>query len=234
MSRISIEELKKNNGKNGKKAWLSYSGTVYDVSESSFWKDGHHMNSHHAGHDLTEFLKNAPHGPEVFERVKEIGKLEEDVKGANTARGDVDVLPPGFIRFLLGQHPHPVSVHFPIALSITAVFFTFLGLLFSSESLKTAGFYNICMALLTTPFAVSAGFLSWYHNYKKAFTTLFTAKIILSATLFILLCAALITHIMGGDSAQSPYYWTYNLLVLFLAPNVAALGYLGGRITFPR
>jgi predicted heme/steroid binding protein/uncharacterized membrane protein len=72
----------------------SYSGTgdqptyiavgddVYDVSESSLWSGGMHMGQHLAGRDLTNGLAPAPHGPEVLDTFRKVGKLW---RGAGTA-----------------------------------------------------------------------------------------------------------------------------------------------------
>jgi predicted heme/steroid binding protein len=72
----------------------SYSGTgdqptyiavgddVYDVSESLLWSGGTHMGQHLAGRDLTNGLAAAPHGPEVLDTFRKVGKLW---RGAGTA-----------------------------------------------------------------------------------------------------------------------------------------------------
>lgn len=52
---------------------IVFQGDEYDVSESRLWKGGIHMKRHHAGEDLTEAIKDAPHGPEVLERVTKTG-----------------------------------------------------------------------------------------------------------------------------------------------------------------
>ena len=73
--KVTKQELAENNGKNGKPAYLSYKGKVYDVSESSFWLDGDHLGMHEAGKDLTEELEMAPHREENLQRVKLVGEL---------------------------------------------------------------------------------------------------------------------------------------------------------------
>ncbi len=73
--KVTKQELAENNGKNGKPAYLSYKGKVYDVSESSFWIDGDHLGMHDAGKDLTEELEMAPHREENLQRVKLVGEL---------------------------------------------------------------------------------------------------------------------------------------------------------------
>ena len=59
--------------KEGGPAHLIFQGELYDVSESKLWAKGTHMGRHYAGSDLTEAMADAPHGPEVLERVKKLG-----------------------------------------------------------------------------------------------------------------------------------------------------------------
>jgi predicted heme/steroid binding protein len=73
--KVTQQELKENNGKNGKPAYIAYQGKVYDVSDSSFWMEGDHIGMHNAGKDLTEELEMAPHREENFKRVKFVGDL---------------------------------------------------------------------------------------------------------------------------------------------------------------
>ena len=73
--KVTKQELEQNNGKNGKPAYFSYKGKVYDVSDSSFWLDGEHLGMHNAGKDLSEELETAPHREENFQRVKYVGEL---------------------------------------------------------------------------------------------------------------------------------------------------------------
>ena len=68
------EELKKYDGSNGL-AYIAIDGKVYGVSQSFHWKGGIHQVMHRAGLDLTEDLKQAPHDPDMLERVPIIGEL---------------------------------------------------------------------------------------------------------------------------------------------------------------
>ena len=63
-------------GKDGRPAHVIFEDWVYDVTDSKMWKNGIHMKRHFAGADLSASLKNAPHGPEVLERVKDLGSVE--------------------------------------------------------------------------------------------------------------------------------------------------------------
>jgi len=68
-------DLGRHDGADGRRAYVAFQGRVYDVTESDRWKGGRHFGKHTAGADLTASLKGAPHGAEVFERVKMIGDL---------------------------------------------------------------------------------------------------------------------------------------------------------------
>ena len=73
--KITLEELKQNDGKEGRSAYIAYKGKVYDVTNDYLWIDGDHQGEHQAGKDLTEELSKAPHGEETLELVKLIGTL---------------------------------------------------------------------------------------------------------------------------------------------------------------
>lgn len=73
-------ELAKFDGREGQAAYIAVSGTIYDVTESPRWVDGHHEGAHQAGQDLTEALKSAPHVRAVIERFPVVGKLGKDVE----------------------------------------------------------------------------------------------------------------------------------------------------------
>jgi predicted heme/steroid binding protein len=68
------EELKKYDGSNGI-AYVAYAGKVYDVSRSFHWKKGVHQVTHYAGRDLTDALKQAPHGADRLDRFPIVGEL---------------------------------------------------------------------------------------------------------------------------------------------------------------
>ncbi len=78
MKVFTKEELAKYNGKNSSKIYVGYKGKVYDVSESFLWQKGNHQVYHNAGQDLTEFLKDAPHGEDMIFKFPVIGILESE------------------------------------------------------------------------------------------------------------------------------------------------------------
>lgn len=78
MKRMNKQELSKYDGKNGVPAYIAYQGKIYDVSGSFLWKNGKHQVLHQAGEDLTDALKDAPHGQDMLERVPLVGLLIPD------------------------------------------------------------------------------------------------------------------------------------------------------------
>ena len=73
---FSIGQLRKFNGQNGRPCYIAYNGLVYDVSDSTLWADGLHIDEHFCGTDLTAYMEVAPHGAEVLEDFPVVGELE--------------------------------------------------------------------------------------------------------------------------------------------------------------
>ena len=74
-NRLTLEELRHFDGMENKPAYFAYKGKVYDVCLSKFWKGGTHFKKHHAGDDLTDLLKTAPHGEEKILQMPEVAEL---------------------------------------------------------------------------------------------------------------------------------------------------------------
>ena len=75
MRKITREELARSHGRDGAPAYIAFRGLVYDVSGCFLWKGGRHQALHEAGRDLTGALEEAPHGADMLERAKAVGKL---------------------------------------------------------------------------------------------------------------------------------------------------------------
>ncbi|MFH1502760.1 MAG: CopD family protein [Candidatus Eisenbacteria bacterium] len=54
---------------------FAFEGTLYDATDSRWWKEGVHGGKHRAGTDLTAAMADAPHGPEVLDRVTAVGRV---------------------------------------------------------------------------------------------------------------------------------------------------------------
>ena len=72
---LTSEDLASYDGQEGRPAYVAFAGKIYDVTPSRLWQRGTHMGRHHAGADLTEALKQAPHGQEKILAMREVGGL---------------------------------------------------------------------------------------------------------------------------------------------------------------
>jgi predicted heme/steroid binding protein/uncharacterized membrane protein len=70
---LTPEQLSSFDGKEGRPAYISYKGIIYDITNSRLWKNGMHMMKHSAGTDLTDMLKNAPHGDDKVLAMQQVG-----------------------------------------------------------------------------------------------------------------------------------------------------------------
>jgi len=74
---MTREELAKNDGRDGRPAYVAVNGNIYDVTASPRWANGQHEGAHQAGADLSADLLKAPHVRSVIERYPVVGRLEE-------------------------------------------------------------------------------------------------------------------------------------------------------------
>lgn len=75
MGIFTTEELKQYDGsQKGSPIYFAYKGKVYDVTNHPLFIDGIHF-EHYAGCDLTDYMKDSPHGDEVLEKLKVVGDV---------------------------------------------------------------------------------------------------------------------------------------------------------------
>jgi predicted heme/steroid binding protein/uncharacterized membrane protein len=228
MNEFSSEDLLAFNGKEGKPVYISFEGKVYDVSKSPLWSKGTHMNRHSSGKNLTEEISAAPHGTEVLERYPQVGILK---KGAPE---ELKHLPPFFQNFLqrfpmARRHPHPMIVHFPLAILMASSLFLLLHLLFGAASFEVTSYYLLILGALASPFAIATGVLTWWINYRLKLTH-FVRKKIQFSILLIIFEIILIVWRSSNPEISNPIYF---IMIFILTPIVAILGYYGGQMTFP-
>lgn len=77
---VTAAQLAEKTGKDGADCWVAVDGTVYDATNNDKWKDGVHTVSKGkatCGVDLTEVLKEAPHGMDEVQELPVVGNLAE-------------------------------------------------------------------------------------------------------------------------------------------------------------
>jgi predicted heme/steroid binding protein/uncharacterized membrane protein len=230
MRNFTKAELENTKGANGKSTLVAVNGKVYDTSSSKMWKNGMHVKSHGSGQDLSLEIQAAPHGLEVLKNLTQVGIIVEEQ--ADTKERPY---PPLIVKKLLRHHPHPMTVHFPIVLSLVAGVFMLAYIVFGKKHFELFTLYCVIIATISTPCVICTGLLSWKYNYNTVWTPIYRRKIFLSLLLFAMQTSSLMirVYIANNTNLNSPAYWLYTALVLGMSPTIIQLGYLGGKITFP-
>jgi len=231
---FSREELAVHNAKDQPTVYIAHEGRVYDVSGSKMWKTGTHMKRHPAGTDLSRELAAAPHGPELLQRVPEVGTMKPE-------RDPMDEKVPEFLLSLfkmvpmLRRHPHPMTVHFPIAFCMVVPLFNFLYLFSGEKSFETTAFHMLVVAILGAAVAMMTGPYTWWLNYGAKMSFNISMKMGASSLLFLLLLAGFFWRfsqpevlVAAGASSR-----VYLLLTCSYPLLVSVLGWFGAKMTFP-
>ncbi|MCW2276868.1 cytochrome b5 domain-containing protein [Heliophilum fasciatum] len=230
---MTVEELREYNGEHGQPAYVGYRGRVYDVTVSRMWQKGHHF-AHAAGRDLTRHLEYAPHDPEYLFGFPLVARLER-VKENPTEQ---------VLNFIMRFHPHPASVHFPIALSIVCFGFYFPAAILQSmgiskgflgipalgwEAFYLAGFLSLIATAISGPFAFATGFLSWTVNFAKKINPMVKFKVITSFLFMIFSWALLLSQILGVMAWNG---FLFQGLLFALVVMTSLVAYQGGRLSW--
>jgi predicted heme/steroid binding protein/uncharacterized membrane protein len=226
---VQEQELQQNDGKEGRPAYVVYQGKVYDVSGSKMWREGAHVRRHNAGHDLTSEFPAAPHDESVLQRVTLVGQLAAPAVPAEPA----PEIPP-ILSWFLDRHPHPISVHFPIAYSAALLVLLILNLVTGNGAFETAGYYMLWGSVIMAPVAIVLGVTSWSFNYGRKMKWTFMGKIIISIVFLIVGVVALTLRTSNANifTGSDPMQWVYFGLIVVMVLLVAALGWIGDLIMY--
>jgi predicted heme/steroid binding protein/uncharacterized membrane protein len=222
---ITEDELRKCDGQEGRPAWVAFRGKVYDVSASQRWPGGTHMKRHQVGRDLTREFAAAPHDESVFQRLPLVGTLV----AAEQRRSNP------LVEAYLDLHPHPVAVHFPIALTLVSAAFLILYLVTGIESLVDAAYYALLAGIIVSPVTMLTGVVSWWYNYGHKLKPTFNGKAGLSVALFVAGVVTVGLWAVNRDAflERETVGWICFALVIVMSGLVLSLGKLGGTLVFP-
>ena len=235
MQEFDRAELEKYDGKDGRPIYIAYKGKVYDVTDSKLWKNGLHMNRHHAGGDLTADIQGAPHEPDVLERYPQVGILKEEAPAV--AEPEI----PRFLAWLLEKypflkrHPHPMTVHFPIVFAFSTSIFNILYLITGIKSFEITALHSVAGGILFTAVGIATGAYTWWLNYLAKPLRPVKIKIPLTLTLLVTQIIIFVWRLSDPnvlDSIQGASI-LYLLLVLALIPMITVIGWFGASMTFP-
>ena len=235
MQEFDSAELEKYDGKEGRPIYIAHDGKVYDVTESKLWKNGQHMNRHHAGTDLTADIQGAPHESDVLERYPQVGTLKEEVAAAP------EVKVPASLAWLLEKypflkrHPHPMTVHFPIVFTFSTAVFNILYLITGNKSFELTALHCLAGGILFTVIGIATGLYTWWLNYLSQPMRAVRIKIPLTFTLLATQIVIFIWRISDPNVLASVQGASilYLLLVLALIPMITVVGWFGASMTFP-
>lgn len=135
----------------------------------------------------------------------------------------------------LDLHPHPVSVHFPIALTLASAAFLILYLVAGIESLVDAAYYALLGGLVIAPIAMLTGAASWWYNHGHRLTGTFKGKASLSVALMVTGVVTVVLWSLNRNALldREAVGWVYLGLVVVMCGLVLSLGKLGGALVSP-
>jgi predicted heme/steroid binding protein/uncharacterized membrane protein len=236
MKEFDPETLSTFNGQEaGKPVYVAREGRVYDVSDSKLWKGGMHMKRHQAGRDLSADFVAAPHGEEIFERVKQVGVIKK-AAAERFGRPLPAWLESLLERFpILARHPHPMLVHYPIVFMFSVTGFTLLALATGNRAFDATAIHCLAAGLLFTPPAIATGLFTWWLNYLARPIRAVRIKIWTSSAMLLTAAALLIWRLIVPDILARPgaQRLTYLFLICALVPLISVIGWFGAKLTFP-
>ena len=148
---------------------------------------------------------------------------------------------PAFLARLLSRypffrrHPHPATVHFPIAFMAAASGFYVIYLVTGVVSFEVTALHCLGAGILSALLAMGTGLFTWWLNYMAKPVRQVTIKIVLSCIMLADGIAAFAWRLSDPGILDQfrGIGAIYLLLVLAPGPLAIAIGYIGGTLTFP-
>jgi predicted heme/steroid binding protein/uncharacterized membrane protein len=230
MQYFTKEELRKYNGNNDMPSYVAFNGSVYDVSSSALWKNGGHFKKHFAGSDMTSAIAGAPHSEDVLSRYPKIGELVISDTADKNRQLSKEHLTVWYSKY----HPHPLIIHFPIALHYFSAFADILFLKYLSSEYEAAVFLSFVVATVMGLLALVTGVFSWWINYNFTKSRPFMIKLVGA---FFTLFAGLVPIVQKLTDPNIPFSksiegYIYHSIIFATVISVTIVGYYGGKITW--
>src|SRR5690606_5350890 len=76
---VTQAELAAADGREGRPCLVAVDGVVYQIQGFTLWREGEHIPSEgraYCGADMTEVIRDAPHGTDKLDLLREIGPLQ--------------------------------------------------------------------------------------------------------------------------------------------------------------
>lgn len=164
---------------------------------------------------------------------EEEGRKKEGNNGAS-AENQKEERKERYRQWYAAYHPHPMAVHFPIALHYFSAFADILFLAHPSTEYGAAVFLSFLIATVMGFVALIVGVFSWWINYNLVTSKVFVIKLIGALfTLFI----GLIPIVQKFLNTDVPFSTgmdglIYHAIIFITVVSVTIVGYYGGKITW--
>jgi hypothetical protein len=175
---------------------------------------------------------------EKFTEIDQYGNPLENRPQAQKPRKKVKSKPApsgnALSRTLVKYHAHPMSVHVPNGVIPISVAFAFGAVFLNFAGLAEAAFYNNIVVVISFPFVLFSGYLSWKIKYRGFLSNRFLTKII-SSTIATITAISLVIwyytdpHVLASDSS---YKWLFLAVNIILFGATSVSGFIGGKLVF--
>jgi uncharacterized membrane protein len=137
-------------------------------------------------------------------------------------------------RTLVKYHAHPMSVHVPNGVIPISAAFAFGAVFLNFAGWAQVAFYNNIVVLISLPFVLFSGYLSWKIKYRGFLSSRFITKIV-SSTIATLAAAALVIWYYRNPQVldqDSFYKWLFLAVNIILFGATSVSGFVGGKLVF--
>jgi uncharacterized membrane protein len=125
-------------------------------------------------------------------------------------------------------HLHPLFVHFPVALFITAFGLETLGLIFKRQALQQAAWYNYILGAIAAMAAVLA---AWWDGETLKHTVFYVHRNLAYITTAFGLASGIVLLIIKNKSVKL-FRVVFFISLLLAATLVSMTGYWGGKLVY--